>query len=68
MSLRAFHLLFVLVAIVGADLFFIWAMVAFGKNHDPLLMVLGVLSLLGGVGLTIYGVKLVRKLDEAHIH
>jgi len=68
MSLRAFHLLFVLISIVGADLFFIWSMVTFGKTHDPVLMVLGVLSLLGGVGLTLYGIKLVRKLDEAHIH
>lgn len=67
MSLRAFHLLFVLVSIIGADLFCIWSFVEFGRNRDPLLLALGIVSLIGGAGLTLYGVRLVRKLDEAHI-
>jgi len=67
MTLRAFHLLFILIAIVGADLFGIWSLLSYGKSDDVPTLVLGLFSLVIGVGLTVYGVMVVRKFDEAHI-
>ena len=68
MSLRTFHLLFILLAIVGADLFGLWAVWTYFGTKELLTLTLGIVSFLGGLGLIVYAVRLVRMLDKAHIH
>jgi hypothetical protein len=67
MNLRAFHMLFILIAIMGADLFGGWAIHDYRTNGDPFILTLGIVSMLGGLGLAIYVLVLVRKLDREHI-
>lgn len=67
MSLRAFHLFFILVSIIGADLFAVWAVWHFTQTKDALILTLGVISALGGVGLLVYGIRQVRQFDAAGI-
>lgn len=67
MSLRTFHLVFILFAIVGADLFGAWAIWHYTVNGDVWMLVLGILTILGGLGLIWYAFSFVRKLDEANI-
>jgi hypothetical protein len=67
MSLRTFHLVFILVAIVGADLFGAWAIWHYADNRDWLLLALGILAILGGLGLIWYAFRFVRSLNEANI-
>jgi len=68
MSLRWFHMVFLLVAMVAADLFGAWAMWHHGRSGgDPLILVLGIISLIGGLALAAYVAWLVRKLDLAKV-
>jgi hypothetical protein len=67
MNLRAFHMLFILVAIMGADLFGGWAIHDYRTNGDPMILGLGIVSMLGGLGLAVYVLMLVRKLDRDRI-
>jgi hypothetical protein len=68
MSLRTFHLAFILISILGADLFGLWAIWRHAQGGDGSLLALGIVALLGGLGLVFYVLKLVRKLDSAAIH
>lgn len=68
LSLRTFHLGFILLAIIGADLFGIWSVWYWANNREHMILFLGILSLLGGLGLTVYAIRLVRSLDRAGIH
>jgi hypothetical protein len=68
MNLRAFHMVFILVAIMGADLFGGWAIHDYRTTGDPWILTLGIVSMLGGLGLAIYVLALVRKLDREHIY
>jgi hypothetical protein len=65
MSLRSFHLLFILTAMVGADLFALWAVWNWIATRDGGMLGLGILAVLGGLGLLAYAVRMSRKLDEA---
>ncbi len=67
MSLRWFHFLFILVAIVSADLFGAWAIWHHTQTQDMLALVAGVLSFVVSFGLIGYTILLVRKLDNAKI-
>jgi len=67
MSLRTFHLLFVFLVVLGADLFGLWAVVQYALGGDPWLLALGIVTILGGVGLVIYAVRFVRSMDAAGI-
>jgi hypothetical protein len=66
-SLRKFHLVFILLAIVGADLFGAWAVWTYPVMRDRLVLALGVLAVLGGFGLVVYSWRLVRSLDALHV-
>jgi hypothetical protein len=66
-SLRSFHLVFLLVAIVGADLFGAWAVWQYVEQKDGVMLALGVIAVLGGLGLIWYAFKLVRQLDRANV-
>jgi hypothetical protein len=67
MTLRWFHLVFLLFVMVGADMFGAWAIYHHGRGDAPLLLALGILALIGGLGLAVYVFWLVRKLDLARI-
>jgi len=60
LSLRSFHLFFILLASVGADLFGIWAVWRHLQHPDPGLLVLGLVCIVGGLGLIVYAVHFVR--------
>jgi len=67
MSLRWFHMVFLLVVIMGADLFGGWAIHAFRQDGERWMLITGVVSMIGGLGLAAYTVLLVRKLERLHI-
>ena len=64
MSLKAFHLLFISAATLLAFGFGIWAIHAHASRGDVSSLFLGVLSLLSGVVLIVYGFKIRRKLNH----
>jgi len=68
MSLRVFHVIFILIATVGADFFGVWAVWNWNGTGDTTMLVLGIVSILGGLGLVLYLVRLIRVLDAQHIH
>lgn len=67
MSLRKFHMVFLLIAIMGADLFGGWAIHEFRHAGDPLILTSGIFSMIGGLGLAGYVLWLIHKMDKAHI-
>ncbi len=67
LSLRTFHLVFILIAIAGADLFGGWALHQYFTAGGTPLLALGAISLAGGFGLIVYAIWFVRKLDRVHI-
>jgi hypothetical protein len=67
MTLRWFHLVFLLFVMIGADMFGAYAFYHYGRGGEPTILTLGALSLLAGLGLAAYVAWLVRKLDTAGI-
>ncbi|QDV91603.1 hypothetical protein RAS2_27070 [Phycisphaerae bacterium RAS2] len=67
MSLRWFHLVFLLLVIVGADLFGVWALRNPDSLGDRASLIVANVAMLGGLGLAAYTYYLVRKLDRRHI-
>jgi len=67
MSLRTFHLVFILMVIVSAELFGAREIWTFSATREAAALWLGTLSLLGGLGLSLYAVIFVRRMDEAGI-
>ena len=65
MSLRTFHLLFILAAVVLCDMFGAWGVYHAGAGSANLAM--GIVSFLAGFGLIGYGIWFVRKLDGAAV-
>ena len=68
MSLRTFHLIFILVVIVTAELFGARELWYYRTTGDPVTLWMGILSLAGGLGACVYAVVFVRKMDSAEIH
>lgn len=68
MSLRTMHLLFILLVIVGADLFGGWAIWHARHGGPGSLWALGALSIVGGFGLIVYAFRLVRGLERSEQH
>jgi hypothetical protein len=66
-SLRAFHLVFILLVIIGAEMFGAWAIWHYPLTGDLVSLGLGSLSLLGGLGLAAHSLILVRKMDRADL-
>jgi hypothetical protein len=62
MSLKAFHLLFVIASVVLAFGFAAWAFEAYSSRGEGGTLLLALLSLLFGVGLVVYGVRVRTKL------
>ena len=64
MSLKAFHIFFVVVSVVLAFGFSIWGFVNFIQNHQWLDLVWGALGVVSAIGLIFYGRFVLRKLKE----
>lgn len=67
LSLRSFHLVFLLLVIVSADLFGVWCLLDYQDGGGVWMLLLGLVSLVGGLGLIGYALWFVRKLDRAKI-
>ncbi|NOT02006.1 MAG: hypothetical protein HOP29_15435 [Phycisphaerales bacterium] len=68
MSLRTFHLVFILSAIVCADMFGAWTAWDYPRSQDVWLLSLGIASIVGGFGLIWYAIQAVDGWDKANIH
>ena len=54
MSLKAFHLVFIVLSILFSLVFGIWAIVHYGSSEKITELILGIISLLGTVGMSVY--------------
>lgn len=52
---------------IASDMFGAWAVWSYSHEHDPLLLIVGILSFLFGFALVVYLIWLVRKLDRAKV-
>lgn len=66
-SLRTFHLVFILIAIVMTDMFGAWAVWDHSRTHNLATLLCGVLSFLAGFALIGYAIWVVRKFDRTKI-
>ena len=62
MSLKAFHLVFVVACVVLALGFGVWAIRDYRATGDTASLIIGVGSFLGAVGAVVYGRWFLRKL------
>ena len=67
MSLRTFHVIFVLGSIILTELFGAWAFWRNAHQPDHSLVVAGTISLIAGFCAIIYAIWFVRKADRAHL-
>lgn len=68
LSLRSFHIFFIVLVVAAADLFAAWAIRDYVTSHAALSLVLGVVTILGSLGLIAYGIWFIHKMDRAHIY
>ena len=54
MSLKAFHLVFIILSIMFTLMFGVWGVANHGSSGKTAELVMGILSLIGTVGLSIY--------------
>lgn len=54
MSLKAFHLVFIILSILFSLVFGIWAVLSYGSSEKTAELVLGIISLVGTLGMSIY--------------
>jgi len=64
MSLKAFHLFFIVVSILAAFGFSYWAFDNYQAAKDPTFLKITILSALTGVGLVVYGIFFIRKAKK----
>lgn len=64
MSLRVFHIVFIIVSVVLSLYVGLWGIREFADERDVSGLAIGVLFLVMAVGLTVYGRKTFRKLKE----
>ncbi len=64
MSLRRLHEIFMLVAIVMAEMFGGWALHDFQVHRDPLILTLGLGTLVGGLVVALYVFYFEREMDR----
>ncbi len=64
MSLRAFHIVFVICTIVLSLFVALWGIREFSEQRDVSSLALGILFLVTAVALMVYGKKVARKLKE----
>ena len=64
MSLKAFHLVFIILSILFTLMFGVWGVVNHGSSGKTAELVLGVISLAGTVGLSVYLRYFLKKLKH----
>ena len=62
MSLKAFHILFVLISTVGAFAFGGWAIQDYKRSEEFASAVIGGVSIFSGVAMFVYGIWFLKKL------
>jgi hypothetical protein len=67
MSLKAFHVFFIVVSIVFAAGFGVWGLREHSLGHNGRHLALGIISLLVGAALVAYLVSFVRKLRNPRL-
>ncbi len=67
MGLRSFHILFIVMATLMSVGFGLWCFLSDAGRELGGSSAMGTISLLAAVGLVVYGVKFVKKLDEEGI-
>lgn len=63
MSLKAFHIFFVIVCVLFAGGFGAWCIKRFIDVRDVSALVIGILTLIGGVAAIVYGKWFAKKLE-----
>jgi hypothetical protein len=66
-SLRSFHLFFILLGIMGADLIGGWAIHEYRLTADLPTLLIGLAVILGGFGLAAYAIWFAQKTERLHI-
>jgi hypothetical protein len=66
-SLKVFHLIFILLVIISAEMFAMRELWYYQITKDLPTLWMGILSLVGGLGLSLYALFFVRKMDTAGI-
>jgi uncharacterized membrane protein YhdT len=64
MSLRAFHIVFVIVTVALSAYIALWGITAYTRSHNTGALGLGILFLFTAVALIVYGKKAYAKLKE----
>lgn len=64
MSLKAFHIFFIVVSALCAVGFSVWAVIGYTSSHDSGMLIVAAGSLLAGIGLIFYGIRFLRKLKH----
>ena len=64
MSLRAFHIVFIIVTVVLSLYVALWGIREFAQERSSMGLTLGILFLITAVGLMVYGKKAFAKLKE----
>ncbi len=68
MTLRTVHLIFILIVIISAEMFGARELYQYRMEGETSSLVLGLISLLGGLIACVYAFYFVRKMDQADIH
>tara|TARA_Y100001934_G_scaffold280464_2_gene387259 strand:+ start:65 stop:271 length:207 start_codon:yes stop_codon:yes gene_type:complete len=61
MSLKAFHLIFIIASIIFTLLFGAWAVLNFEASIDTAEFILGVFSIFSSIGMIFYLIKFLKK-------
>ena len=64
MSLKAFHLIFILLSIVLAFGFAVWLLQSYSRTHDGWTLAGCLASSLAGGGLILYGIRTLKKFRK----
>lgn len=64
MSLKAFHIAFIAIAIGITGAFAVWCFRSYASQADTATLVLGIVSALAAAGLIAYAVRVRRKLKD----
>jgi hypothetical protein len=64
MSLKAFHIIFIAASILLSFGFAAWCFVEYAEAHRRVELISGIVSVIVGVGLIVYGRYVLRKLKH----
>jgi len=67
MSLKAFHIVFIVFAVALMAFFAAWSLRAYARSGQYGELTLGVIAIAAGAGLLVYGVWFLRKIKHAKL-